>query len=135
MCWLAGSISAGWISAVLAGSVQCWLDQCSAGWISAVLAGSVQCWLDQCWLDQCWPDQAAGPVVRVTVEVCDWPLWSTQVILIESPGWYLTSTCEMSLATETDWPPTEVISSPAARPALPPGEPDRTPPTVHPARP
>ena len=32
--------------------------------------------------------------------VCDWPEWSTQLIEIESPGWYLTSTCEMSWAVE-----------------------------------
>ena len=37
------------------------------------------------------PPQAAGPEARVRVEVCDWPVWSTQVIEIESPGWYLTS--------------------------------------------
>ncbi len=36
--------------------------------------------------------QAAGPVVSVTVAVCDWPDWSVQPRLIFWPGWYCCST-------------------------------------------
>jgi hypothetical protein len=35
---------------------------------------------------RCRP-QAAGPVVRTTVAVCDWPDWSVQLMLTLLPGW------------------------------------------------
>src|SRR6516165_11196239 len=72
-------------------------------------------------------DQAAGPEASVTVEVCDPPEESAQLIEMESPGWYLTSTCEMSSGEETDRPPIAVIVSPAPRPAFAAGEPDSAP--------
>src|SRR5215471_20102484 len=68
--------------------------------------------------------QAAGPEPRVTVTLCCWPLALSQVILTLSPGWWVTSAERMSLGELMDWPATEVISSPAARPAwlaAPPG--------------
>src|SRR5580658_10906610 len=71
--------------------------------------------------------QAAGPVVRVRFEVCDWPVWSVQVSEIESPGWYLTRTWATSSGLETVWPPTAVIVSPWPRPALAAGDPERVP--------
>ena len=44
----------------------------------------------------CWEgSQSAGPAVRVTVAVCDWPDWSVQPMLILSPGWYFASTDPM----------------------------------------
>src|SRR5437773_1262499 len=75
---------------------------------------------------------AAGPLPRVTVAVCDCPDWSSQVSEILSPGWYLTRACWMSLVEETVWPATEVIVSPAVRPALAAAEPDRAPAMVTP---
>src|SRR5260370_4868098 len=61
--------------------------------------------------------QAAGPAPRTTVAVCDWPDWSVQLMLILSPGWRLPSTDWMSEEDVTVWPATEVIWSPATRPA------------------
>ncbi len=45
--------------------------------------------------------QSAGPAVRVTVAVWDWPDWSVQPMLILSPGWYFPSTGWMSEEDET----------------------------------
>src|SRR5438132_571457 len=75
---------------------------------------------------------AAGPFARVTVVVCDWPDWSSQLIETLTPGWCLTRICWMSVAEETVWPSTEVIVSPSVRPALAAGEPDRAPAMVTP---
>ena len=71
-------------------------------------------------------------MVRVRVSVCDWPDWSSQVTEMWSPGWYPTRTWATSSALATCWPPSEVISSPAVRPALAAGEPEMAPPSVTP---
>src|SRR5215471_7055315 len=79
--------------------------------------------------------QAAGPAASVTVAVCDWPLGSVQLMLILSPGWWLASTCWISVPELTDWPATEVITSPWDSPAAAAGVPLRTPAIATPEEP
>src|SRR5215472_17845282 len=79
--------------------------------------------------------QAAGPAASVTVAVCDWPLGSVQLMLILSPGWWLVSTCWMLVPELTDWPATEVITSPWDSPAASAGVPLRTPAIATPEEP
>lgn len=45
--------------------------------------------------------QAAGPVISVTVPLCDWPNSSTHVIRTWSPGWYCSMTVWRSDAEAT----------------------------------
>src|ERR1700759_986735 len=76
--------------------------------------------------------QAAGPVARVMVAVCDAPEVSVQVTLTLSPGWAELRMVEIWVGSVTVCPATEVITSPAASPAVAAGEPDRVPSTVAP---
>src|SRR5215472_9421852 len=63
------------------------------------------------------PGQSAGPVASVMVAVCDWPELSVQLSVILSPGWWPAIVVARSCADETDLPSTEVMTSPACRPA------------------
>src|SRR5262249_48051135 len=72
-------------------------------------------------------ERGARGAVRVTVTVWDWPAWSVQLRLILSPGWWLASADWMSEEDVTVWPATEVIWSPAVRPAWAAADPGTTP--------
>src|SRR6201992_417351 len=76
--------------------------------------------------------QAAGPGARVMGVVCDAPEVSVQVTLRLSPGWSELRMVEIWVGSVTVCPATEVITSPAASPAVAAGEPDRVPSTVAP---
>src|SRR5437868_7373489 len=79
------------------------------------------------WLLRWLAAQAAGPAPRVTVAVWLVPLWSVQLMLTLSPGWYPLRTERIWFGEVMLWPASEVMVSPAPRPAAPAAEPCVTP--------
>src|SRR5581483_7840699 len=68
----------------------------------------------------------AGPFASVIVALCWVPNWSTQASFTRAPGSFVVSAESTSSEDETVLPATAVITSPAASPTLPAGEPGTT---------
>src|SRR5262252_10427438 len=70
---------------------------------------------------------AAGPAASLSDPVCCWPLSPIQVSETVVPGWYWCITLRREAGEVTEWPPTAVITSPAAAPAVAAGALQNTP--------